>query len=235
MTAFLALWNDLAPGQEDAYEAWHTREHVPERVAAPGFRAGRRYVNADHPTHRWFTLYELDGLDALETAEYRDLLANPTPASAAMRPHFRHFLRAPCAARGAAGLGLGGALAVLRLPDEAALDHLGALAAAPGVVRARLGRHVPVEGPRLGAGGAGADAGFAAVLLIEALTRAEAAAAFAAAARRFAPGAAPDAIGGLYDLRFVFPAGDPAERAAHRRAGWPLSASPPPLPARGGW
>jgi hypothetical protein len=212
MTAFLALWNDLRPGREAEYDSWHTREHVPERVAAPGFRHARRYVSRAHPAHRWFTLYEVDGLDAFDTPEYRDLLANPTPWSESMRPDFRNFLRAPCEQVGSAGFGLGGALAVLRLLDASALAALPALAAEDGVVRARLGRRAASDTPRIGAGGSGASDDFTAVLLVETLDR-------AAAERVFAGRGGTAQTGGVYDLVFAFPA-DPAERAAHRRPHW---------------
>jgi hypothetical protein len=212
MTALLALWNDLRPGREAEYDAWHTREHVPERVAAPGFRNARRYVARTHPTHRWFTLYEVDGLHAFDTPEYRDLLANPTPWSASMRLDFRNFLRAPCEEIGSAGFGLGAALAVLRLPDEVALADLPALAAEDGVVRVRLGRRAASDTPSIGAGGSGVSDDFAAVLLVEALDRSTAERAFDA------HGGTPE-TGGVYDLAFAFPA-DPAERAAHRRPHW---------------
>ncbi len=219
--AFLALWNDLAPGREAEYEEWHAREHVPERVAAPGFRAGRRYRDPAHPTHRWFTLYELEGLDSLETPEYRDLLANPTPWSASMRPDFRHFLRAPCVQAARAGHGMGAALAVLRLPGAERID-VTALANGPGLVGARIGLRPPEDAPahRLGTGGAGAAEDFAAVLMLEAQDRGSAARAFAASAAQLAPGAAPASIGGVYDLLFVFPGAAPGESAAHRRAHW---------------
>jgi hypothetical protein len=222
---FLALWNDLTRGREAEYDTWHTREHVPERVSAPGFRSGRRYVAPDHPAHRWFTLYEVEALACFETPEYLDLLANPTPWSASMRPDFRNFLRVPCTELGAAGFGIGAALAVLRLPDEAALPHLAELAAMPGVVRASLARRadrgLASSGFRAGAAGSGASDDFAAVLLLEALDRAAAARAFADAAARFAPGVPPLELGGAYDLAFIFPGADAAERDAHRRPGWP--------------
>jgi hypothetical protein len=227
-SAFLALWNDLAPGQEAEYEAWHTREHVPERVAAPGFRSGRRYVAPAHPVHRWFTLYELADLACLETPEYRDLLQNPTRGSAAMRPHFRNFLRVPCVLRGAAGFGLGGALAVLRLPEEAALAEIKALVQAPGMVAARLGRRAGAESTtsdfRLGGAGTGASDEFGSVLLLEALDRAAAERAVNDAASRFLPGGTPALeAGGVYDLAFVFPRSGTTERAEHRRPHWPPS------------
>ncbi|HEV7263470.1 MAG TPA: hypothetical protein VGN83_00905 [Falsiroseomonas sp.] len=222
--AFLALWNDLTPGREREYDHWHTREHVPERVAAPGFRSGRRYVCATHPEHRWFTLYDLASLGCLESPEYRDLLHQPTPWSASMRPDFRNFLRVPCSEAGAAGFGIGASLVALRLPNDSARPALSELAEADGVVRARLGRRAdaaPASGSfRLGADGNGASDAFTAVLLLEALDRGTAERAFASAAARFLPGVAPLDAGGVYDLTFIFPGTDQVERNAHRRQHW---------------
>jgi hypothetical protein len=206
---FLALWNDLAAGREAEYEEWHAREHLPERVAAPGFLAGRRYRDAAHPTHRWFTLYEVESLAAFATPEYQDLLANPTPWSACMRPDFRAFLRAPCREVARAGHGFGAALAVLRLPDARGMD-VAALAAMPGMVGARLGLQEADGAPahRLGTGAT--EDSFAAVLLLEAQDRPAAARALAAAG----------GSGAVYDLLFAFPGTAPGERAAHRRPHW---------------
>jgi hypothetical protein len=219
--AFLALWNDLNRGREAEYDAWHTREHVPERVASPGFLGGRRYVDPTHPAHRWFTLYEVEGAGAFETPQYQDLLANPTPWSASMRPDFRHFLRVQCRETARAGDGMGAALAVLRLP-AGALPDIAALATADGMVGARLG--IRVEGTartfRAGAAGSGASDDFAAVLLLEALDRAAAARGFAELSASLAPGADPLALGGVYDLAFAFPGFRPGQRAAHARPGW---------------
>jgi hypothetical protein len=196
--AFLALWNDFARGREAEYDTWHTREHVPERVGCPGFLRARRYANRAHPSHRWFTLYDVDGVAAFETPAYQDLIAKPTPWSASMRPDFRNFLRVPCEDVAAAGLGFGGALAVMRLAREPPVLELAAL---HGVVRARLGRRI--EGGAFRAGGAetGAPDDFTHVLLLDALDRAAAGRAFAIAAARCAPAS----LGGCYDLAFVFP------------------------------
>lgn len=216
--AFLALWNDFAAGREAEYDEWHTREHVPERVAAPGFRGGRRYVDPAHPAHRWFTLYEVEDLSAFESREYRDLLANPTPASAGMRPDFRHFLRAACRELAWAGHGMGAGLAVLRLRGMA--PDVAPLVAAPGMVAARLGRRADGTAPGFAQGSAGASEDFDHVLVLEALDRAAAARAFAVAAARFAPGADPLTLGGVYDFAFAFPGFRPGEREAHARPGW---------------
>ena len=126
-------------GREAEYDTWHTREHVPERVSAPDFAAGRRYVDRAPPVHRYFTLYDVDSLGAFGTPQYRDLLENPPPWSAAMRPGFRNFLRVPCATARRAGFGLGAAVAVLRLALLDGAVPVSDLAAAPGLVGARLG------------------------------------------------------------------------------------------------
>jgi hypothetical protein len=221
--AFLALWNDIERGREPEYDDWHTREHVPERVAAPAFRAGLRYVDRGHPVHRYFTLYEVDDMAAFHTAEYRDLLQNPTPWSASMRPSFRNFLRVTCAARMQAGYGRGGVLAALRVTEDAdAAGQLQALAAMPGIVAVRLGRHdagTPTVAWRTPAPESGSTVPFDSVLLVDALDRAAAQAAFGAAMAGFAVPGSGDA-GGVYDLAYVFPGDDAAQRAAHRRPEW---------------
>jgi hypothetical protein len=68
-TAFLALWNDIERGREAEYDAWHTREHVPERVAAPGFLSADHYVDLGHPVRRYFTLYDVADLGAFRTPQ----------------------------------------------------------------------------------------------------------------------------------------------------------------------
>src|SRR4051812_21092537 len=94
--AFLALWNDIADNRVAEYDQWHSLEHVPERVSVTGFRGARRYVNRDNASHRYFTLYEVEGLDAFDHPEYRDLIAAPTPWTLSMRPDFSNFVRAIC-------------------------------------------------------------------------------------------------------------------------------------------
>jgi hypothetical protein len=69
-TGILAVWNDTAPAGDAEFSDWHTREHVPERVAVPGFLSGRRYSTVSG-SPKYFTLYETE---AVETG-CRDLLS----------------------------------------------------------------------------------------------------------------------------------------------------------------
>jgi hypothetical protein len=94
--AFLALWNGVTAAQLDAYEDWHSREHVPERLTVPGILGAWRYRATDGGEPGFFTLYDLAGIDVLDTPAYRRLLMQPTPASTLMRPHLTHFSRIVC-------------------------------------------------------------------------------------------------------------------------------------------
>jgi hypothetical protein len=49
--AILALWNDYPAAMAEEYEAWHTFEHVPERLTVPGMRAARRYISISRSTN----------------------------------------------------------------------------------------------------------------------------------------------------------------------------------------
>lgn len=226
--AFLALWNDIARSREPEYDQWHTLEHVPERVAVRGFRGARRYVNRAKALHRYFTLYDVDSLAVFESAEYRDLLVNPTPWSASMRPDFSNFLRAICSVSMTRGTGIGAAIACLCTPSSvpepalrAALAHAASL---PRVNAVHLGRTVP-GAPAVPFGSpppaSAPTRAFDRVALIEALDRDAASQALEGIKRALALEALPADFGAdAYDLAFVFPGTDAQERLTHRRSGW---------------
>lgn len=232
--AFLALWNDIARSREAEYDQWHTLEHVPERVAVDGFRGARRYVDRAKAHHRYFTLYDVDSLAVFESAEYKDLLANPTPWSASMRPDFGNFLRAICSVSMSSGTGIGAAIACLCTPESTADPALRAAledaATLPRVNAVHLGRAaqgapaVPFGSPPPTSAPMRA---FDRVALIEALDREGAVHALAAVQRALGLEALPADFGaGVYDLAFVFPGADPGERLRHRRSGWKNRSTP---------
>ncbi|MEC8081560.1 MAG: hypothetical protein VX148_08810 [Pseudomonadota bacterium] len=92
----LALWNDTDPSKDDEYNDWHVNEHVPERLTVPGMLNAYRYFNAGNVRYPYFTLYEMQSLEALETPEYKRLLAEPTPWSRRMRQYFKNIRRIVC-------------------------------------------------------------------------------------------------------------------------------------------
>lgn len=177
-TAFLALWNDFEPARYAEYDCWHTFEHVPERVGIDGVLSGRRYVARERDDRRWFTLYELASLGALEGPGYLDVVDHPTAWTLSMRPSFRNFLRRPCTTELSAGQGHGAAIATLRivLPDalaaaawRAALEPFVSSAAAIAIHAGRV--ELSAKFP-LGEAAAAADAGVPYVVLVEAAERA---------------------------------------------------------------
>lgn len=101
----LALWNDVDPAHEAAYNDWHAGEHVPERLTVPGMEWGARYrALQTHLTRPvYLTLYGLHDAAVLESDPYQRLLAQPTPTSQRMRPLLRNVVRAVYALDGEAG------------------------------------------------------------------------------------------------------------------------------------
>ena len=228
--AFLALWNDIADARVADYDQWHTLEHVPERASVSGFRGARRYVNRDHAWHRYFTLYDVDRLEAFDHPEYRDLVECPTPWTQSMRPDFSNFLRAICMVTYSEGTGIGGAIGCLCVPAyvidadlHAVLDRTRRL---PRINGAHAGfRTEPaLEMPFRPADGVPVPA-FDRVALVEGLDRAACDVALTALRSSLALEAlASNCTSGSFDLAFVFPGNDTGERARHRRSGWARAA-----------
>lgn len=143
MSAFLALWNGIAdPALQAEYEAWHSFEHVPERVGLPGFVQARRWRSLERPAGAplYFTWYTLEDLAALNHPRYHAVFAQPTPWTARMRVQLTEFLRLPCELRGAHGISSAARLVTLRLraPDDAAGQAL------DGLLRDAVGRGAAV-------------------------------------------------------------------------------------------
>jgi hypothetical protein len=110
----LAFWHDVVPGGEAEFDLWHLREHIPERVAVPGFLRCRRYVTLGDPP-RYFYFYETESLDTLQSPAYLARLGDPTPWTRRTMPLVRNNTRTACRVVASAGAGLGGVIATLRL------------------------------------------------------------------------------------------------------------------------
>jgi hypothetical protein len=109
---FVAIWHDIAPEGKAEFYAWHTREHMPERLAVTGFLRGRRYV-AEQGTPEFFNLYEVQTVDVLTSPEYLARLNNPTVWSRRALPHFRNVSRSLCRVGASFGRGQGGVILAL--------------------------------------------------------------------------------------------------------------------------
>lgn len=145
--AALLLQFDIAEAARDEHDAWHTHEHMPERLALPGFLRGSRWTAlGDGP--RYVVLYEVADLDVLDSPAYRARLDAPTPWTAAMMKHYQRMSRSLCRVAARTGAGLGTTALVVRFTagDDAddslqrwlAADLLPSLADRPGFASAVL-------------------------------------------------------------------------------------------------
>lgn len=146
-TGAVAIWHDIVPEGLPEFYAWHGEEHMPERVAIPGFVRGRRFqaLEADRD---FFNIYETERFSAVTGPDYQSRLDAPTPRTLSAVRHFRHVARSLCRVEAQIGSGQGGVIATLRYDVERGREDghradmasriLPALAAEPGVASVRL-------------------------------------------------------------------------------------------------
>ncbi len=113
-TAAVAMWWDVAPEMRAEWEDWHSSEHMPERLAIPGFLRGTRWI-AESGEPSYFVLYEVTHLATMTGGAYLERLNNPTPWSRKMMPQHRNMVRSLCVLRAGWGGGLPHTLATIRL------------------------------------------------------------------------------------------------------------------------
>jgi hypothetical protein len=89
----IVAWLDVPLASQADVLEWHSREHLPERLAVPGFRRGRRFA-ATASSSRFFILYEVSGADVLCSPAYLERLNNPTPWTLRSMRHFQNSTRA---------------------------------------------------------------------------------------------------------------------------------------------
>jgi hypothetical protein len=104
----------MAPEAETEFWRWHDVEHIPERVAVPGFRRGRRYRDLAAPL-RYVDFYEVEGPETLRSAPYLARLNDPTPWTRRVVPFFRDVARFGYRVVATEGEGQGGFLVTARL------------------------------------------------------------------------------------------------------------------------
>lgn len=142
----LAIWNGIAEEAEADFVAWHMREHIPERVAVPGFLRGRRYV-ALRGAPKYFNFYETETPQTLVSPAYTERLNSPSDWTKQVVRHFTDTSRTICAVAASQGLGDGAVVAALRLSARTDRDSfvreigegvLAPLLEVPGIVAAHL-------------------------------------------------------------------------------------------------
>lgn len=116
--AALAMWWNIDRQDRAEFEHWHTTEHFSERLAVPGFLRGTRWASlTGEPSY--FVMYELQGLDVLNSAHYRERVNNPTPWSTQVMAGFRNMVRSQCRVQGSQAGGLAEIMLTLRFSPQA--------------------------------------------------------------------------------------------------------------------
>jgi hypothetical protein len=100
----LVVLSDIRPELEADFVRWYDEEHLPQRLAVPGFIRAARYeagpavysgslAMPEAPPPRHLAVYEMDGPEVLESEPYRRLIANPSEWTQRVRSTFELRLR----------------------------------------------------------------------------------------------------------------------------------------------
>jgi hypothetical protein len=84
---------DLSVASDNDFNDWYSNEHIPERLACPGFLEAVRFFRVPDPSApdavsklaRYLAVYELASVDALRTPEYLKLKGAGSPRTEQMR------------------------------------------------------------------------------------------------------------------------------------------------------
>lgn len=150
---------DIPAEIEADFNDWYDTEHIPERLAIPGFRGVQRYRALEGgPAYQ--ALYDLESVAVLDRPEYAQLRETQSERTQRIMPQFRNLHRGVYtqifpegATAEAAPAGTTAVLLVGISPPPGYeeefdawynLEHIPYLAAVPGVLRAR--RFAPADG-----------------------------------------------------------------------------------------
>ncbi|KAI0327386.1 hypothetical protein GY45DRAFT_1327613 [Cubamyces sp. BRFM 1775] len=87
MPALLFVFTEPGSVPEEEFNDWLDNEHVPLRVAVPGFQSWSRWVSADGERPTYAGIYDLTSPDVLTSAPYTDLAKTRTKREEANLAH----------------------------------------------------------------------------------------------------------------------------------------------------
>ena len=119
-------------GDSAEHDAWHSHEHLHERLSIPGFVRGTRWARSSG-SPRYMIVYEVASLDVAQSPPYLARLNDPSPWTASIMPRVTGMMRGFCKVKAAAGYGLGGVALSVRCDESTAAAMLPALAGRPGI------------------------------------------------------------------------------------------------------
>ena len=137
-TGVLITSMQVLPEEDTDFNEWFDKEHLPERVAIPGFLDGRRY-EANNASKRYLQIYNAVDATVLNSPAYHQVLANQTTWSKHHIPKFIRPTRVVGQLIESRGYARGAAVTLIRLrPQNGArmmpeLGHFLGLIDKPGV------------------------------------------------------------------------------------------------------
>jgi hypothetical protein len=87
------LFSEMTPeaSWEDEFNDWYDHEHIPLRIAVPGFRSAQRYLAKG--TRNYLVVYEMDSPAVLKTPAYLSVKNNPSDRTRRMLSSVTGFTR----------------------------------------------------------------------------------------------------------------------------------------------
>ena len=102
----LVVWTDVLAEHEAEFNSWYNEQHLPERLAVPGFQNARRYASEVSP--KYLAYYETTTSDVMASNYYVERLANPTEWTQRVMPWLVGTIRTICNVVANFGHGVGG-------------------------------------------------------------------------------------------------------------------------------
>lgn len=91
--SMLAIWHDVAQGEGEEFENWHSTQHLPERVTIPGISLARRYKRLGQKGEEFCSILNLQDIGVLGSDEYLRRLNAPTPWTIKVSAGYMNFYR----------------------------------------------------------------------------------------------------------------------------------------------
>jgi hypothetical protein len=92
MENWSVLFSEMTPDAawEGEFNAWYDEEHIPVRMAAPGFAGAQRYRRDER---NYLAIYDLADPSALNTPKYQAIKGQPSPLTRRMLDSVSGFTR----------------------------------------------------------------------------------------------------------------------------------------------
>ena len=91
--AHTILFSEMTPSPEceDQFHAWYDTEHIPIRMAAPGFIGAKRYQEIG--SNKYLAVYEMESPEALQSEAYKKIKSEPSERTRWMLANVSGFTR----------------------------------------------------------------------------------------------------------------------------------------------